>query len=364
MSIATNASIPWHNTNMPQKSIGDKVPVDKAYPSLRTQNLILSRMQTLLEYACFRFAEKSMPDILQSTGWTCPEAGELSVWVYHFYEKCKYRQLEEMNRHRGSRISLSVLLNSVKKIRHDAVHRNPLDVKYLSLQMSHAVTFCQVLGVPDALHKLQSIQICAETQIRKLGILTEVNIKFGDVSAEQGLDVESQTIEETRETFGDRRAAACKTLENMLLDPKTLDFSPKEEEEATVTKEAHTFGPTPIMTVTDNTPITKVAPKKRPELSEVAWKFLNSILLIPSMMAFFIDGLISLLGSGRSGMEKTGMRVLRAIIRLTMYCLWLHVLIRSLVEMSNDLLEHWVSHLGQWIGFCISVYAFCFWMTS
>jgi hypothetical protein len=321
-------------------------------------------MQTILEYACFRFAEKSMPDILQSTGWTCPEAGEISVWVYHFYERCKFRQLEEINRHLRGQISLSVLLNSAKEIRHDAVHRNPLDVNYLSLQMSHAVTFCQVLGVSDALHKLQSIQLCAETQIRKLGIITEVNIQFGDVSAERGLDVESQTIEETQETFGDRRAAACKIVDNLLLDPKTIYFSP-EEEEATVTKEAHTFGPTPIMTVTNSAPIIKVALKERPELSEVAWKFFfNSIFLIPSMMAFFIDGVISLLGSGRSGMEKTGMRVLRAIIRLTMYCLWLHVLIRSLAEMSNDLLEHWVSHLGQWVGFCISVYGFCLWMTS
>jgi hypothetical protein len=316
-------------------------------------------MQTILEYACFRFAEKSMPDILQSTGWTCPEAGELSVWIYHFYEKDKFGQLQEMRRRRGSQISLSVLLNSAKEIRHDAVHRNPLDVKYLSLQMSHAVTFCQVLGVSDALHKLQSIQLCAETQIRKLGIITEVNIKFGDVSAERRLDVERQNNGETQEIFGDRRAAACKTLDNLLLDPKTIDFSLEEEEDAPA------FGPTPIMTVTDNPPIIEVAPKERPELSEVAWKyFFNSILMIHAMMGFFIDGLIILLGGCRSDMEKTGMRVLKAIIRYTMYYILLHVLIQSLADISNDLFKHWVSHLGPWVGICIGVYGFCLWMTS
>jgi hypothetical protein len=312
-------------------------------------------MQNILEYACFRFAEKFMPDILQSNGWTCPEAGELSIWIYHFYEKCKLRQLEEMNRLRGSQVSLAVLFNSIKEIRHDAVHRNPLDTNYLSLQMSHAVTFCQVLGVSDALKKLQSIQLCAETQIRKLGIITEVNIKFGDVSARGGLDVESRTLEETQETFENRRAAACKILDKLLLDPKTIDFSPQEEEEAP------TLGLTTIMTATDITPITEVAPKERPELSEVASKFFfNSIL----MMNFFISGFVDVLASGRSGMEKTGIKVLKAVFSCTIYSLWLFIFIRLIAEISNDLLEYWMSHMVQWVGLCISVYAFCLWMAS
>ncbi|KIL91349.1 hypothetical protein FAVG1_04965 [Fusarium avenaceum] len=354
ISIATNASIPWYNTNMPQKSIENRVPVDKAYPSLRTQNLILSRMQNILEYACFRFAEKSMPDILQITGWTCPEAGELSIWIYHFYEKGKSLQLQDMSRLRGSQISISVLLNSVKEIRHDAVHRNPLDSNYLSLQMSHAVAFCQVLGVSEALDKLQSIQLCAETQIRKLGIITEVNIKFDDVSAQGGLDVHSQAIEETHETFENRRVAACNILDRLLLDPKTIDFSPQEEE-------TPTLEPTAIMTATDITPIAEVEPKERPELSEVASKFFFDSIL---MMNFFANGLVAVLGSGRSGMEKTAMKVLKAVFLCTIYSLLLFVFIRLVAEISNDLLEYWMSHMGQWVGLCISVYAFCLWMTS
>lgn len=295
-----------------------------------------------------------MPDILQSTGWTCPEAGELSIWIYHFYEKGKSLQLQDMSRLRGSHISLSVLLNSVKEIRHDAVHRNPLDTKYFSLQMSHAVAFCQVLGVSEALDKLQSIQLCAETQIRKLGIITEVNIKFGDVSAQGGLDVRSQTIEETHEAFENRRAAACKILDKLLLDPKIIDFSPQEEE-------APTLEPTAIMTATDTTLITEVEPKARPELSEVASKFFFDSIL---MMTFFINGLVDVSASGRSGMEKTGMKVLKAVFLCTIYSLSLFIFIRLVAEISNDLLEYWMSHMGQWVGLCISVYALCLWMTS
>ncbi|KAM0216349.1 hypothetical protein ACHAQD_003563 [Fusarium lateritium] len=223
MSVAsTNASLPWSNPHVPQQNIGNRVPADQAYPSLRTQNLVLSRMQTILEYACFRFAEKHMPDILQITGWTCAEAGELSVWVHHFHEKSRLRQLEEMSRRQGSQISPAVLLNSVKEIRHDAVHRNPLNAWYLSFQMSSAVTFCQFLGVSDALNKLQSIQLCTETQVRKLGIITGGNIKLGGVS---------QPIEETPETFEERRKASCKILQKMILDPGLIDFDPEEEEE-------------------------------------------------------------------------------------------------------------------------------------
>ncbi|KAF4995176.1 hypothetical protein FGRMN_5314 [Fusarium graminum] len=235
---------------MAHKNMGNQVPANQAYPSLRTQNLILQRMQTILEYACFQFAQKSMPSLLQNSGWTCPEEAELSRWTYYFFKKQHYLQLNKLCRIRKSQYFLSAMLNSVKEVRHDAVHRNPLEVNYLSLQMSHAIAFCAVLEVPNALAKLQAIQTCAETQILKLGIVTPANQNLGKVSI--------QTSQEGQGTFESRRLNACKTLEKLLLDPSIITFG--QEEETPIAEEAAVIHQIPILTVMEVTPVIDEVP--------------------------------------------------------------------------------------------------------
>ncbi|KAF5675629.1 ubiquinol-cytochrome-c reductase cytochrome c1 [Fusarium heterosporum] len=261
--------IPLWMANQTQKNINNHVLEHQAYPSLRSQNLLLSRMQTILEYACFQFAQKHMPSILQTSGWTCPEAGELSKWTYYFYKNQHYLQLDRLCRSRKSQYFLSAMLNSVKEIRHDAVHRNPLDTNYLSLQMSHAIAFCAVLDVPDALVKLQAIQICAETQILKLGIVTPANVKLGEAPAQAG--------QEGQGIFESRRQDACKTLEKLLLDPSIVAFGEEETavirqvpiltvmEVTPVIEGMPTLQQAPISTVVDVKPTVEMTPKEKPE---------------------------------------------------------------------------------------------------
>src|SRR6478735_3663267 len=73
-----------------------KAPGFHVYVPIRTQTLILTRLQAILEHACFSFAQEAMPDILEETQWSCPEAGELNAWAFYF--KKRWEILQQLSR--------------------------------------------------------------------------------------------------------------------------------------------------------------------------------------------------------------------------------------------------------------------------
>ncbi|ENH68759.1 hypothetical protein FOC1_g10014547 [Fusarium oxysporum f. sp. cubense race 1] len=73
-----------------------KAPGFHVYVPIRTQTLILTRIQAILEHACFSFAQEAMPDILEETQWSCPEAGELNAWAFYF--KKRWEILQQLSR--------------------------------------------------------------------------------------------------------------------------------------------------------------------------------------------------------------------------------------------------------------------------
>ncbi|KAF5021769.1 hypothetical protein F66182_6219 [Fusarium sp. NRRL 66182] len=168
------SGMPWTCIGTPTASCGISLPP-------RSQVLILSRMQSILEHACFRFARDSMQEILEETGWTCPELGELSVWVH--YLKLGSDRLQCLGRERvQGRIHLSGLFYSVSQIRHAAVHRRTMDVEMLQTLIDDAVTFCAILGVPAALEALQTIQATTKEHVQDLSNqLLEVGKKLDEM---------------------------------------------------------------------------------------------------------------------------------------------------------------------------------------
>ncbi|EMT68152.1 hypothetical protein FOC4_h10017223, partial [Fusarium odoratissimum] len=77
-----------------------KAPGFHVYVPIRTQTLILTRIQAILEHACFSFAQEAMPDILEKTQWSCPEAGERSAWAFYF--KKRWEILQQLSRCQGN----------------------------------------------------------------------------------------------------------------------------------------------------------------------------------------------------------------------------------------------------------------------
>jgi hypothetical protein len=110
--------------------IEDKAPVadqDESNTSLypvylpfSIQHRLLSRVQTILETACYTFASKRLPNILEREGWSCPESVELNRWP-----KILLAHREEFNQSSVDEIGkpLPDLLNSIAQLRHTAVHR-------------------------------------------------------------------------------------------------------------------------------------------------------------------------------------------------------------------------------------------------
>ncbi|KAI1016776.1 hypothetical protein LB504_006936 [Fusarium proliferatum] len=213
-----------------------KAPGLHVYVPIRTQTLILTRIQTILEHACFSFAQEAMPNVLEETEWPCPEAGELSVWAFQFRKHWEY--LQQLSRCQGSGLVLTSFLYSVKQIRNIAVHRQPITVDHLLMLMSHAINFCICLDVPKALDMIRKIRNFVDTQIQKLEDCKK-NIEQGLSTASQETSMtrlelwacEQQEMQVSCEKFEKKRRAIFKKVENLLLSKEVACFTLEDGED-------------------------------------------------------------------------------------------------------------------------------------
>ncbi|SCV34221.1 uncharacterized protein FFFS_04333 [Fusarium fujikuroi] len=213
-----------------------KAPGIHVYVPIRTQTLILTRIQAILEHACFSFAQEAMPDILEETKWSCPEAGELNAWAYHF--KKHWEVLQQLSRCQGIGLVLTSFLYSVKQIRNIAVHRQPITVDYLLMLMSHAVNFCICLDVPKGLDMIRKIRNSVDTQIQKLEDCKK-NIEHGLSTASRETSMtrlelwacEQQEMQVSCEKFEKKRRAIFKKVENLLLSTEVACFTLEDDED-------------------------------------------------------------------------------------------------------------------------------------
>ncbi|KAF5011190.1 hypothetical protein FDECE_2676 [Fusarium decemcellulare] len=227
-------------------SVASNFPELQVSLPLRIQHLVLSRIQSLLEYAAYRFAEDQMPATLERQQWEGPESVELNVWV------------PELRKHWGLLDSktlkdpddrlMSRALHSATRIRHTAVHRERVSVKQLQDLMDDAEGLCGVLECPDptkapALSRIKEIKDCAEAQLSELHsrrgeVTSELGKKLDDIAARRAeLDaLERKSIREARDKLDYHHSLACTAFEDVLLDQDMVwfcagKFSSDEEEE-------------------------------------------------------------------------------------------------------------------------------------
>ncbi|EDN04901.1 predicted protein [Histoplasma mississippiense (nom. inval.)] len=89
------------------------------YLPLRSQHLLLAKVQTILEQTCFEFGQHVMPDVLQKNHWDCPESADLNVWATELLPR---QDVFADNKGYVGK-PLEKLFRSVADIRHTAVHR-------------------------------------------------------------------------------------------------------------------------------------------------------------------------------------------------------------------------------------------------
>lgn len=75
----------WPNHQPTTSDQQHRIPsLFSVYLPFRTQHRLLVKVQTILEQACFEFGQCSMPDVLQTHRWECPESCELNLWAAEF----------------------------------------------------------------------------------------------------------------------------------------------------------------------------------------------------------------------------------------------------------------------------------------
>ncbi|KAI8657841.1 hypothetical protein NCS57_01163500 [Fusarium keratoplasticum] len=215
---------------------------------LRIQNLILSRVQAILELACFEFAKEKMPKILESRNWRCPKAGELNLWVGEFNKRIA---AFENNVNNPGGYEISKCFQTATHIRHFAVHRRHLSTTHLQSLVNNAEGLCKILGNSQALAQIESIWGYAQAQISELESLKEETVvelesSLDDIAARRAeLDLlEAASIAKAHDKLNGHHDLASDELEKILLDRHMVlmaagKVEDKKEEDKADESDAH-----------------------------------------------------------------------------------------------------------------------------
>ncbi|KAI0976311.1 hypothetical protein F4678DRAFT_416629 [Xylaria arbuscula] len=194
------------------------------YLPIRTQHRILTKVQSILEDACFEFGQRKIPEVLKMNLWDFSEAAELNLWVKELLK----RQSELFHKAVDTGKPLDKLLSSVADIRHTAVHRICISARGLEQFLLNAESFVVLLGDTTHLKPLTNIRRNIQQTIEEL---------------ERNKHLLTSRLQETLKRIAAKRAELDRMEEIALADMMREDgeyqeFAGKSLEEAAVSSEA------------------------------------------------------------------------------------------------------------------------------
>ncbi|KAI1306596.1 hypothetical protein F5Y03DRAFT_353907 [Xylaria venustula] len=203
------------------------------YLPIRTQHRILTKVQSILEDACFDFGQRRIPDVLKRNQWDCSEAAELNLWSKELMK----RQNELFHKAVDTGKPLDKLLSSIADLRHTAVHRICISARGLEQFLLNAESFVVILGDTTRLKLL--------TEIRR-------NIQQTIEELERNKHLLTSKLQETLKRIAAQRAELDRMEEIALADMMREDgeyqeFAGRSLEVASVSSEARA----PISTAKD-----------------------------------------------------------------------------------------------------------------
>lgn len=139
----------------------------------RIKHGVMAYMQTLLEVACFQFAQHALPDVLAQHRWDCAEAVDLVRWVSVLRERDDFPPVaipsslavSPRERHEAA----TALLSSMASLRHAAVDRHRLTIKEVEQYIGQAAAFLRLLGATSCLERLTPLQETVSIAVHHLG---------------------------------------------------------------------------------------------------------------------------------------------------------------------------------------------------
>ncbi|KAG7048417.1 ubiquinol-cytochrome-c reductase cytochrome c1 [Colletotrichum scovillei] len=171
-----------------------QLPIEAAtIPALRTaflsyeaQHALFTKIQTLLEKACFDYAKQAHPKILEAGQWESPECVELQMWMWIFKNEvfdtfqAETAPLPHTDWH--------TFFESIKKIRHKAVHREVLCVADVKAYLADAESLAKLLRQGECLAKLGALReememVLAISERKNEGLRVKYQAKFGEIGA-------------------------------------------------------------------------------------------------------------------------------------------------------------------------------------
>ncbi|KAI0538482.1 hypothetical protein GGR58DRAFT_526058 [Xylaria digitata] len=197
------------------------------YLPLRTQHRILTKVQSILEDACFDFGQRVMPEVLKKNQWACSEAAELNLWAVEFlqYQGKLFDKTVDVG------MPLAKLFRSIADIRHTAVHRIYISAKGLEHFLLNAESLVTLLGDATRLKSLADLRRTVQQAIEEL---------------EGNKHVLSSKLTETLKRIAAQRAELDRAEEAAITDMMREDgeyqaFAGKNLEEIAVFSEVHTL---------------------------------------------------------------------------------------------------------------------------
>lgn len=178
----------------------------KAAPSLypvyinyRSQHLITTSIQRLLEESCFEFARQHFPQLLVKNEWNCPEAVELTKWT------------EIFSRHPAQTTAIKEaakkppheIFDLLRELRHSAVHRLRRTAMGIERLAKNAQLFLEVLNdsfnSKKVSHLRQELRMAIEELKRNKDLLEgRLLAQIKDINAKRAeLDVWEQDAKNT-----------------------------------------------------------------------------------------------------------------------------------------------------------------------
>ncbi|KAF9766322.1 hypothetical protein IL306_001289 [Fusarium sp. DS 682] len=125
------------------------------------EHLLMEKLQKVLEFACYEYGIRTLPNIMKNHGWDCPESVELSRWAELLGREGNLEQ-------EGKGKPLKELLHSIAAIRHTAVHRLRTNSTGLERFLADAEDLAGVLGDNIYTKAISKLRADARSTIEEL----------------------------------------------------------------------------------------------------------------------------------------------------------------------------------------------------
>jgi len=122
----------------------------------------VTEVQALLERSCFAHGQTTFWEELRRRGWDCPESAELNAWTPVFLEQ-QAKVNPELVAQRGR--PLSEIMNSLRHLRHTAVHRIRVTANRVFQFICDAENLSIILGDCGSSERLADLRRSLESTI-------------------------------------------------------------------------------------------------------------------------------------------------------------------------------------------------------